>query len=778
MALNFPDKKKKRNVKADSNADFLLPEDKKKIKKLSEEKYQHLKTIEELNHRILIVQNSTGTLFPKFVRLHHHLRQKYRWYYNWHTKGYAPTIHWLVLILYLVSLPLVYSYLTPKVEVTSAVAATKLVVEPATATVKAGKCLDFTIRAVNDNNITDSSKNSYFSLANTDSKSQVRTSDCKAPLTSEPQLASGNKTVYIYFEMLGSQTITATHLPGPPTSSPTTPTPTPTPIDPPTSSPTPTPTPPPIPMPPGITDQIPAPFELENASAAGLDSGSATITVTPGDPARMTFANFPGEVSQDSPSSAITINLFDPFSNQTTTGTNQNINLSTSSAGGKFSQSSGGPWTTGSLDITLPAGSGSVNFYYLDTSPGSSTIIAAETPSAGWNDAQGTLTVNQTVEPTPTPTPTPTPIPTESISATPLFLPSPSLAPTPLTITSLLEHPVANTISKALTPIGTAVATIGILPLLVQAFPQAFHGFASLFPALFTAFSVHRRRKPWGMVFDSLTGRPIEGALIRIFEADTGRLFATKVTDQNGSFNFLLAKGKYYLRVAKEGYLFPPKISKLKANQLSTRFGPDSDLYLGQPFFVKTDGTNINLSIALDPIISRLLPNVRTKMWFKNAFDWFQIALSYVAIPMMLAGAFITALATLIIPSRFNFYLGVVYIILLGAYLISHRIQKARFGFVFDSQTLKPIANALVSIIDKEYNAIREVRSTDKEGHFAILAQKGEYYFTVEAENFTFPAKDFKIPRGGKFDHLYFGGLISHKKTAFINVDIPMQQKM
>ena len=45
VALNFPDKKKKRNVKADSNADFLLPEDKKKIKKLSEEKYQHLKTI-------------------------------------------------------------------------------------------------------------------------------------------------------------------------------------------------------------------------------------------------------------------------------------------------------------------------------------------------------------------------------------------------------------------------------------------------------------------------------------------------------------------------------------------------------------------------------------------------------------------------------------------------------------------------------------------------------------------------------------------------------------
>ena len=44
-----------------------------------------------------IIQKSTKTTFPQFLRLHDKLRMKYRWYYNWHLLPYAGKVHWATL---------------------------------------------------------------------------------------------------------------------------------------------------------------------------------------------------------------------------------------------------------------------------------------------------------------------------------------------------------------------------------------------------------------------------------------------------------------------------------------------------------------------------------------------------------------------------------------------------------------------------------------------------------------------------------------------------------
>jgi len=69
------------------------------------------------------------------------------------------------------------------------------------------------------------------------------------------------------------------------------------------------------------------------------------------------------------------------------------IRLTSTSAGGQFSTSSGGPWSS-TLDLTITAGSSSASFYYKDTTTGTPTITAAETPSKGWTDATQQETVN------------------------------------------------------------------------------------------------------------------------------------------------------------------------------------------------------------------------------------------------------------------------------------------------------------------------------------------------------------------------------------------------
>jgi len=69
------------------------------------------------------------------------------------------------------------------------------------------------------------------------------------------------------------------------------------------------------------------------------------------------------------------------------------IRLTSTSAGGQFSTSSGGPWSS-TLDLTITAGSSSASFYYKDTTTGTPTITAAESPSQGWTDATQQETVN------------------------------------------------------------------------------------------------------------------------------------------------------------------------------------------------------------------------------------------------------------------------------------------------------------------------------------------------------------------------------------------------
>jgi len=74
-------------------------------------------------------------------------------------------------------------------------------------------------------------------------------------------------------------------------------------------------------------------------------------------------------------------------------GSNTTINLTSTSANGRFDTSPTGPFNGSITSITIPAGSSSASFYYKDTSVGTPTITAAESPSQGWTDATQTETV-------------------------------------------------------------------------------------------------------------------------------------------------------------------------------------------------------------------------------------------------------------------------------------------------------------------------------------------------------------------------------------------------
>ena len=100
---------------------------------------------------------------------------------------------------------------------------------------------------------------------------------------------------------------------------------------------------------------------------------------------------------------------------------------------------------------------------------------------------------------------------------------------------------------------GTLVSLLTVI-ILPGALNYTVLGIYILFDILKVYFTFHLLR-PFGLVVDEATREPLPLSVVRIFEAEKNWLLATKVTDEQGRFNFLLTPGKYYLTCYKAGYL-------------------------------------------------------------------------------------------------------------------------------------------------------------------------------------------------------------------------------
>ncbi|HID41528.1 MAG TPA: hypothetical protein EYP33_05165, partial [Pyrodictium sp.] len=73
---------------------------------------------------------------------------------------------------------------------------------------------------------------------------------------------------------------------------------------------------------------------------------------------------------------------------------------------------------------------------------------------------------------------------------------------------------------------------------------------------------LRRKRKGYGVVYDSIRKTPVDLAVLRLYEKESGRLVQTRVTDKEGRYLFIVPKGRYEIKVTKAGYLFPSEILK------------------------------------------------------------------------------------------------------------------------------------------------------------------------------------------------------------------------
>ena len=69
-----------------------------------------------------------------------------------------------------------------------------------------------------------------------------------------------------------------------------------------------------------------------------------------------------------------------------------------------------------------------------------------------------------------------------------------------------------------------------------------------------------RKKVTWGIVYDFQTKQPIQGAMVKIYDAPYKKLKEAKLTNKSGQYGFIVPEGRYYLICLKQDYNFPAKI--------------------------------------------------------------------------------------------------------------------------------------------------------------------------------------------------------------------------
>lgn len=272
------------------------------------------------------------------------------------------------------------------------------------------------------------------------------------------------------------------------------------------------------------------------------------------------------------------------------------------------------------------------------------------------------------------------------------------------------------TANKAAAPAVAAVATVNL------AVAVPWWNFWYYLQYLFTEFIpwiLMRKRKGWGVVYNSITKKPVDLAAVRLYDAVSNKLVKTRITDKRGRYMFLVEPGSYYIKVDKPGFDYPSQM--LRAADSDRQY---VDLYHGGTIKVGDEGKGaIIANIPLDQHDLKASDSQLIKDFFWSNFRK----------NLALVGPVLSLIALIVSPSWMMLGLTVFHV---GLLLLFKRLadkSKVKYwGVVYDAASRKPLKNAVARIFAPEYGRMLEAYVTDRYGRYGFLAEGNSFYITGE----------------------------------------------
>jgi len=244
-------------------------------------------------------------------------------------------------------------------------------------------------------------------------------------------------------------------------------------------------------------------------------------------------------------------------------------------------------------------------------------------------------------------------------------------------------------------------------------------------------FIFGKKRKEWGIVYNSLDKKPIDLAMVRLIEESSGRVIRSRVTDKEGRFLFIVDTGRYLIEVVKQGFVFPSNILHGKQDD-----GQYRDLYFGEQIAVTEDKVDITPNIPLDLEGEHKTPK---RIRWSRRWNTLQHLLSLIGIIASVVFLYIK-------PSIITAALLVIHIVMYVIFFRFVKLKKPKsWGIVRSKEAGKPLKHAVARLFSKEYDKLVATEVTDRKGRYSFLAGNSDYYVTFEKKGFEKETKEVSI---------------------------------
>ena len=300
-------------------------------------------------------------------------------------------------------------------------------------------------------------------------------------------------------------------------------------------------------------------------------------------------------------------------------------------------------------------------------------------------------------------------------------------------IDKVIEPVMTTSAVIAATSIAMVIATLSNIYNLIYLFFR--FGYFWLVPIL-----LGKKRRSWGTVFDSISGKPIPRAIVKIFTREFNKLKESQIADGLGRFGFIIEKGKYYVTVSSPGYVFPSHV--LKTDSVSQY----DNIYRGDTVDVKSkEGGFFAMNIPLDPNMKLISPG---RLWWLRFISFMGNILEKMSMPLLVVGTFLSWGTLILEPKMSNYAILILYgILIILKYIISKRLGKS-LGVVKDKDTEDPIEMAIVRIYNVANGAVTATRVTNSRGQFNAFLPIGKYYLSIIKSGYeNFHSKTISIGR-------------------------------
>jgi hypothetical protein len=223
-----------------------------------------------------------------------------------------------------------------------------------------------------------------------------------------------------------------------------------------------------------------------------------------------------------------------------------------------------------------------------------------------------------------------------------------------------------------------------------------------------------RTKRPWGIIVDYITGKPIAFATCRLYLSGTLSAIGQTVSDLEGRYGFSITPGSYRLEISHNEYSH----------------------YI-EEIMVREDEVGYVSDVKLIPLDSHIKTTISTKLLLKKLFK----KVRKMTVAFYWIGAIFSIISIIILPNLLNFIIFGIYCLILFITQLRKSLQKDRYASVVDSKTNLRIPYAIVKIFDLVSWKLVDTVTTNQNGSFNFVGEPKEYGVIIAIRGYEFPSK-------------------------------------